>query len=144
MSNSFASAPSEIVSLSTVHDNDEAIPSILEPDGASRELRKNWARLTQKIYEVNPPTCPKCSGTMKVISAIEDENVIKKILQRRTSPQASWALGHKDQASAQGHYVSETIIDYSQSQLPLSDDYIYYDEMFPIEDSDFSGEALSS
>jgi hypothetical protein len=32
------------------------------------------------IYEVDPLTCPKCSGKMKVIKVIEDENVIKKIL----------------------------------------------------------------
>ncbi len=72
---------------------DGLMPSILEGDGSSKEHRKNWARLIQKIYEVDPLTCPKCSGSMKVISVIEDEKVIKKILQRRTSPQASWALG---------------------------------------------------
>jgi hypothetical protein len=36
--------------------------------------------LRKKIYEVDPLTCPKCSGEMKVISVIEDEEVIKKIL----------------------------------------------------------------
>jgi hypothetical protein len=35
-------------------DSDEPIPSILEPD-SSKEYRKNWARLIQKIYPV------KCS-----------------------------------------------------------------------------------
>ena len=61
-------------------DQDDLIPSILEPDGSSSEYRKNWARLIQKIYEVDPLTCPKCSGKMKVISVLEDEDVIKKIL----------------------------------------------------------------
>jgi len=41
-------------------DQDGLIPSILEPDGSSKEYRKNWARLIQKIYEVDPLTCPKC------------------------------------------------------------------------------------
>ena len=41
---------------------------------------RRWARLIQKIYEVDPLTCPKCSGAMRVISFIEDEEVIKKIL----------------------------------------------------------------
>ena len=36
------------------NDHDELIPSILEPDGTSKEYRKNWARLIQKIYEVAP------------------------------------------------------------------------------------------
>ena len=61
-------------------DQDELIPSILEPDESSKERRENWSRLIQKIYEVDPLTCPKCSGEMKVISIIEDEEVIKKIL----------------------------------------------------------------
>jgi len=30
-------------------DRDELIPSILEPDGSSKEFRRNWARLIQKI-----------------------------------------------------------------------------------------------
>lgn len=59
---------------------DELIPSVLESDESSKERRKNWARLIQKIYEVDPLTCPKCSGKMKVISVIEDQVVIKKIL----------------------------------------------------------------
>jgi hypothetical protein len=59
---------------------DGLMSSILEPEGSSKEYRKNWARLIQKIYEIDPLTCPKCSGRMKVISVIEDEEVIKKIL----------------------------------------------------------------
>jgi len=30
-------------------DQDELIPSILEPEDSSKEYRKNWARLIQKI-----------------------------------------------------------------------------------------------
>ena len=41
---------------------DEWIPCILEPEGSSKEYRKNWARLIQKIYEVDRLTCPKCQG----------------------------------------------------------------------------------
>jgi len=40
---------------------DERIPCILESDESSKERWKNWARLIQKIYEVDPLTCPKCS-----------------------------------------------------------------------------------
>jgi hypothetical protein len=59
---------------------DDTVPYILEPDKSLKERRKNWASLIQKIYKVDPLTCPKCFGTMKVISIIEDEEVIKKIL----------------------------------------------------------------
>jgi hypothetical protein len=58
-------------------DEDELIHSILEPEVSSKEYRKNWARLIQKIYEVDPLTCPKCSGIMKVISVIEDKDVTR-------------------------------------------------------------------
>lgn len=61
-------------------DLDDIIPSILEPEGSSKAFRKNWARLIQKIYETDPLCCPKCSGKMKILSFIEDPEVIKKIL----------------------------------------------------------------
>jgi len=60
-------------------DLDDIIPSILEPEGSSKAFRKNWARLIQKIYETDPLCCPKCSGKMKILSFIEDPEVIKKI-----------------------------------------------------------------
>ena len=59
---------------------DDAIPCILEPDGDVKALRKGWARLIQKIYEVDPLVCPKCKGTMRIISVIEDVQVIREIL----------------------------------------------------------------
>ena len=54
------------------------IPYILEPELSPKEFRKNWARLIQKIYEVDPLICIKCQGSMRVIAFIEDEDVIKK------------------------------------------------------------------
>ena len=59
---------------------DYVIPSIIEPEGNSKAFRKNWARLIQKIYEVDPLICPKCKGTMRIISFIEDPQVIRDIL----------------------------------------------------------------
>jgi len=47
------------------------IAHIIEPEENSKEYRKNWARLIQKVYEVDPLTCPKCQGTMKVIGFIK-------------------------------------------------------------------------
>ncbi len=43
---------------------DGLIPDILERDEDSKAYRKNWAKLIQKIYEVDPLTCPKCQGQM--------------------------------------------------------------------------------
>jgi hypothetical protein len=56
------------------------MPRILESDESSKKHRKNWARLIREIHGVAPLTCPKRSGKMKVISVIEDQDVIKKIL----------------------------------------------------------------
>jgi hypothetical protein len=54
--------------------------SLIEPEISFKEFRENWAQLIQKIYNVNPLVCSKCFGSMKIISFIEDEDVISKIL----------------------------------------------------------------
>ena len=56
------------------------LPCILEPELTDKAIRKNWARMIQRIYEVDPLVCPKCHGPMRVIAFIEDPDVIKKIL----------------------------------------------------------------
>ena len=61
-------------------DQEDLIPHILEPDESSKEFRKSWVRLIQKIYEVDPLVCPKCTGQMRVIAFIEEMDVIRKIL----------------------------------------------------------------
>jgi hypothetical protein len=109
-------------------DQDGLIPSILEPDGSSKEHRKNWARLIQKIYEVDPLTCPKCSGTMKVISVIENEDVIKKILKHL----GLWEV--KARPPPKTNAPSSNInIDYSSSQIPISEEHLFHDPEYPIE-----------
>ena len=56
------------------------IPNIIEESNISPAQRKAWARLIQKIYEVDPLTCPKCQGSMKIIAFIEQAEIIEKIL----------------------------------------------------------------
>jgi hypothetical protein len=120
-------------------DQDQLIPSILEPVGSSKEYRKNWARLIQKIYEVDLLTCPKCSGKMKVISVIEDEEVIKRILKHL----GLWEVKPRPPPKATGpQKTSEYSIDYSHrgvgpygpeavSQLPASGKWVYVDPEYP-------------
>ncbi|MCJ7495836.1 MAG: hypothetical protein MUP68_16645 [Deltaproteobacteria bacterium] len=62
---------------------DERVPCILEADKSSKEYRKNWARLIQKIG-----ACPKCRGIMQIISFIEDREVIQTILKHH--PHYPW------------------------------------------------------
>ena len=60
---------------------DNIIPCMTEPAENNKALRKNWARLIQKIYEVDPLVCPHCNGTMRIISFIEDGHLIRAILE---------------------------------------------------------------
>ena len=56
-------------------------PGQPEPDNAfSLKCRKTWAALIKCVYEVDPLKCPKCGGEMRIISFIEEETVIRKIL----------------------------------------------------------------
>ncbi len=48
-------------------------------DCFSRARRQNWARLLRKIYEVDPFTCPRCSGPMKIVAVIEQPETIRQI-----------------------------------------------------------------
>jgi hypothetical protein len=112
-----------------IQDKDDAIASILEPDGSSGEYKRNWARLIQKIYEVDPLTCPKCSGKMKVISVIKDEEVIKKILKHLDL----WDIKASPPLKRANAPPCDCHIDYSVSQVPFCEDYLNYDPDYPIE-----------
>ncbi len=57
-------------------DLDDTIPAVIPNDMSSKESRQNWARLIQKIYEVDPLICPKCWGQMHIISFIEELDII--------------------------------------------------------------------
>jgi hypothetical protein len=124
-----------------IQDKDDTIPSVLEPQGSSKEFRKNWARLIQKIYEVDPLTCPKCRNQMKIISVIENEEVIKKILKHlglwdvktRPPPRKEKPPG-----------IIETPMDFSVSQLPPSEEPLFFDMEYTVEDPVFNEEAASS
>ena len=46
----------------------------------ARALRRSWAQLIKRIYEVDPLVCPSCGGTMKVIAFITEHAVVDAIL----------------------------------------------------------------
>ncbi len=52
---------------------------IIEDECPGR-LNRSWARLIQKVYEVDPLTCSRCGGQMRIIAFIEDYKIVKKIL----------------------------------------------------------------
>ena len=51
-----------------------------------RVLRKRWAELIYRIYEVDPLTCRSCGEKMKILAFITEPAVIRRILDH---------LGHK-------------------------------------------------
>ena len=93
--------------------------------------------MIQKIHEVDPPTCPKCQNQMKIISVRENEEVIKKILKQlglwdvktRPPPRKEKPPG-----------IIETPMDFSVSQLPQSEEHLYFDVEYPV----VIGKAASS
>jgi hypothetical protein len=54
---------------------------VLEPVISSEQFRKNWARLIQKVFEVDPLVCTHCQDRLRVVSFIEEPGVIRRILE---------------------------------------------------------------
>jgi len=57
---------------------------------------KTWRELIKKVWEVDPLTCPRCGSEMKIISLIQDPDVIRQT-QLRLPPKASRRTLHKHQ-----------------------------------------------
>ena len=58
-------------------------PAQPSSDTAATHSSQTWAMLIKRVYEVDPLSCAKCGGQMKVISFIEptQRDVIEEILQ---------------------------------------------------------------
>ena len=70
------------------------------------------------IFEVDPLTCPKCFSKIKVISVIEDEEIIKKILKHL----ALWdKKSGRSPKSTGPPKIEEHKIDYVDFQLPITE-----------------------
>jgi len=48
---------------------------------STKATRQSWARLIQKVYEVDPLICPKCSHKMSIVAVITDPSEVSKILE---------------------------------------------------------------
>ena len=59
----------------------EDASTVEAPDAWSKLRKQSWARLLQKVYEVDPFICPKCQGTMVVVAVIEDTKELGKIIE---------------------------------------------------------------
>ena len=108
---------------------DEWIPCTLKPYESYRESRKNWASLIQMIYEVDPLTCPRCQGRMRILAFIEDPEIVKKILKHL----GLWKVKPRPPPKRAYAPPPEIHTDYCHSQVPLSEDHLYRDPEYPIE-----------
>jgi hypothetical protein len=105
--------------------DDEKIACIIEPEVPDKAFRRNWARLIQKVYEVDPLVCRKCTGQMRVIAFIEDEDVIRKILKHL----GLWEVKRKPPPRANAPPVSD-VSPYDETSVPSVDESII-DPQYP-------------
>ncbi len=49
-------------------------------DPEARTLRRRWASLINRVYEVDPLVCPVCGGEMRIIAFIFEPKVVDGIL----------------------------------------------------------------
>jgi hypothetical protein len=52
----------------------------LPPPPERAALRRRWANLIRRVYEVDPLVCPRCGAEMRVIAFITEPRVIRRIL----------------------------------------------------------------
>ncbi len=47
---------------------------------ANTRRKASWARLIQKVYEVDPLECLNCGSNMRIIALIDNVDVVERIL----------------------------------------------------------------
>ena len=57
-----------------------------DPEKPASPKRISWARLLKRVFNIDVTNCSKCHGKIKIIDAIEDPKIIKKILNHMRLP----------------------------------------------------------
>ncbi len=99
---------------------DTQIPTLIDSDLPRKAFNKTWARMIQKIYEVDPHRSPKCQGTMRIIAFIDDNRLIRMILKHI----GLWETRSHDPPPTQNtddSHPSELTYDDSYSQMPATE-----------------------
>ena len=68
-----------------------SVPSDEHAHGAP--ARMGWARLLKRLFDLDLEHCPQCGGDMKIIAAIEEPEVIAKILMHLGLPARAFSGG---------------------------------------------------
>jgi len=69
------------------------------PSDRATRRRYRWAELLQRVFEVDALRCPRCSSTLRLIAAIEDPAVARKILECLKLPARSPPVEPASQAA---------------------------------------------
>jgi hypothetical protein len=76
-----------------VTDTGPAFPAARAESRDARALRRSWAQLIKRIYEIDPLVCPTCGSEMKVIAFITEHDVVDAILRHLKRKEAREARG---------------------------------------------------
>jgi len=118
-------APVATVGL-PVHESPDTNPqsTIANPQSKIRKKipSRTWRELIKKIWNTDPLLCPKCGGEMRLISLIEDRQVIEDILRHMNL----W----EEPDGPSGLAPPEPPFRLELTYAPVDDDQFYPDESF--------------
>ena len=63
------------------------------PRADPRPGRHAWAALLRRVFEIDALWCPRCGSTLRLIAAIEDPDIARKILDCLHLPSRAPPLG---------------------------------------------------
>ena len=75
-----AQQAASLVSGPDVHPPPHPPPPSAPVSPSLAALRRGWAQLIRRVYEVDPLVCPRCQGVMRVVAFITEGRVIRRIL----------------------------------------------------------------
>ena len=99
---------------------DNEVSALIDSDVSRKVFRDNWAWLIQKIYNVDPLVCPRCHGQMRVISFIQQPEIIEKILKHLDL----WETRRHDPPTRKATHIPELFIHPSDSELPETEHWL--------------------
>jgi hypothetical protein len=84
-----------------------------------RSRRMRWASLLQRVFEVDTLRCPRCGSKLRLVAAIEDPTVARKILECLKLPARAPPL---ESAAADAPDLGHAEDDWLFDQSPIHDE----------------------
>ena len=86
--------------------------SCKEQQKEKKSYSLGWARMLKRVFNIDIQTCSKCRGQIKIISAIYNQQVIKRILnslgEEHRVPELSSPRGPPEEEERFCHYLNLT------------------------------------